>query len=69
MVYVMSKRDEVFELFGPKLLEGFCEMLLSELNILRTQAGLPPRTKEQVYTEIMNHATTLPDYEWMAEIS
>lgn len=67
MDYVMNKRSEVFELFGPKLLEGFCEMLLSELNILRTKAGLPPRTKQQVYDEIINHATTLPDYDWMNE--
>lgn len=63
----MAKRDEVFHLFGPKLLEGFLELIFSEVNELRTNAGLPPRTKQQVYDQIMNHANALPDYEWMAE--
>lgn len=63
----MSKRDEVFQMFGPKLLEGFLGLIFAENNLLRTHAGLPPRTKLQVYDEIMNHTTTLPDYEWMAE--
>lgn len=61
----MDRRNEVFHLFGPKLLEGFLELLLSEINELRTREGLPPRTKLQAYEEIMNHATTLPDYDWM----
>ncbi|MBA7682884.1 hypothetical protein ES703_91240 [subsurface metagenome] len=63
----MAKRDEVMQRFGPKLLEGFLEMIFSENNLLRTNAGLPPRTKQQVYDEIMNHTSTLPDYEWMTE--
>lgn len=63
----MSKRDDVFEFFGPKLLEGFLELIFNENNLLRTNAGLPPRTKLQVYDEIMNHVNSLPDYEWMME--
>lgn len=61
----MAKRDEVFQMFGPKLLEGFLELLFTENNVLRTRAGLPPRTKEQVHDEIINHTSTLPDYDWM----
>lgn len=63
----MAKRDEVMRYFGPKLLEGFLEMIFNENNLLRTKAGLPPRTKLQVYDEIMNHVNSLPDYEWMQE--
>ncbi len=61
----MDKRSEVFHMFGPKLLEGFLELILAELNELRVAAGLPPQTKQQAYDEIMNHANSLPDYEWM----
>jgi len=61
----MSKRDEVFDLWGPKLLEAFLHLILSEVNELRTKAGLAPRTKTQVYNQIMNDAIHLPDYDWM----
>lgn len=60
-----DKRSQVFELFGPKLLEGFLEMLFVENNLIRTRLGLPPRTKNQVFDEIMNHTSTLEDYDWM----
>lgn len=63
----MDKRSEVFRMFGPKLLEGFLELIFAEVNELRTHVGLPPRTKEQVYDQIMNHTTTLPDYDWMGK--
>lgn len=65
MVVIMSERDKLFQQFGPILLEAFCEMILSEINILRTRAGLPPRTKQQVIEEINNHLSTLEPYDWM----
>lgn len=63
----MSKRDDVFELFGPKLLEGFLQLIFDENNLLRTALNMPPRTKQQVYDEIMNHANSLADYTWMED--
>ncbi|MBA7670358.1 hypothetical protein ES703_78503 [subsurface metagenome] len=63
----MEKRSEVFQKFGPKLLESFLELILSEFNELRTAAGLPPRTKIQIYDQITNHFSNLPDYEWQDE--
>jgi len=63
----MDKRSEVFQYFGPKLLEGFLELLFKENNELRTALGLPPRTKLQIYEQITNHVTSLPDYDWMVE--
>jgi len=65
MVVVMDKRNQVFELFGPKLLEGFLNLIFLQFNQLRNIAGLPPLTKEQVFDEIMNDANHLPDYDWM----
>jgi len=63
----MDKRSEVFALFGPKLLEGFLELIFTENNLLRTHLGMPPRTKDQVYDQITNHTTSLPDYAWMED--
>lgn len=63
----MAQRDDLFKQFGPILLEAFAEMILSEINLLRTHAGLPPRTEQQVLTEINNHLSTLESYEWMLE--
>jgi len=63
----MNKRSEIFVLFGPKLLEGFLELQFNQINILRQKAGLSPLTKDQVYDNIMNHANSLPDYDWMID--
>jgi len=63
----MDKRSEVFELFGPKLQEAFLNLILSEVNELRSAQGLAPRTKTQVYNQITNDALHLPDYDWMTE--
>ena len=59
----MNKRTEVFCQFNPKLVEALSYMVLDELNILRQEHGLPPRTKQQAYDEITNHFTTLEDYD------
>lgn len=63
----MDKRSEVFQHFGPKLLEGFLNLILNEINELRAHVGLPPRTKEQVHNQIMNDALHLPEYDFNLE--
>lgn len=63
----MSTRDETMRKFGPILLEAFAIMVLDEINILRSQVGLPPRTKQQILDQINNHVSTLPLYDWMNE--
>jgi len=63
----MAKRDEVMSTFGPKLIEALALMLLDEINILRSKAGLSPRTLNQVFDQITNHHGDLPNYEWMNE--
>jgi len=67
MVAIMDKRSQLFQMFGPKLIEAFLELILAELNELRTRRGLPPRTKQQLYDQIIDHVTHLPDYDWMTE--
>lgn len=63
----MSKRDELFQRFGPKLTEAFMILVKTEINILRAIAGLAPRTDEQIYDQITNHLSGLPDYNWMED--
>ena len=53
--------------FGPILLEAFGQIIFNEINELRTNAGLPPRTWEQFFNEINNHTSTLEPYDWMQE--
>lgn len=61
----MDKRSEIFETFGPKLLEGFLLLILDEINELRSTVNLPPRTKQQVFDQITNHQSGLANYDWM----
>ena len=63
----MSQRDEIMSRFGPLLLEAFALMVLDEINILRQQLGLQPRTPQQLLNQIGNHSTTLPKYDWMLD--
>lgn len=68
MVVLMSKRDKLFQQFGPLLLETICRVIKDEINLLRQQFGLPPRTDEQIYDQIINHYGDLKPYEWMEDI-
>lgn len=63
----MTKRDDLMRMFGPKLIEAMGLMVIDELNILRSKHGLSPRTPSQLYDQITNHLSDLPDYDWMQE--
>lgn len=63
----MALRDNVFEKFGPILLEALVDNMLEEINELRTHAGLPPRTKEAFLGSAHNHLNHLDLYDWMAD--
>lgn len=63
----MAKRDDLMQTFGPKLIEAFQLLVLDEINILRSKAGLSPRTLNQIFDQITNHLSDLPDYEWMSD--
>ncbi len=63
----MSLRDNVFEQFGPLLLEGLFDTMLDEINFLRTSAGLPVRTKEYFLGRAHNSLAHLDNYDWMNE--
>lgn len=67
MVEIMTQRDDLYQQFGPKLLEAITDSLLEAINELRKEQGRPIITKEQYQALLANHITELPDYEWMAE--
>lgn len=61
----MAIREELFRRFGPLLIEALVLIIKDEINILRTQAGLPERTNEQIINAISNKLNTLELYPWM----
>lgn len=62
----MSLRDNIYEQFGPLILEALVDNLLEEVNELRTALGKPPRTKEGFLGSTHNHLGHLDPYDWMS---
>lgn len=61
----MSQRDELFQKFGPILLEAIVRLCVDEANRVRDKIGMPAITKEMFYDEINNHLSELEPYDWM----
>ena len=64
----MTTRDELFDLFGPKLIEALFMVLLVEINNLRPGQGQPTITMQDLIDQASNHITQLPDYDWMSSL-
>lgn len=64
----MSKRDELYEKFGPTLLEAIVRTIIEDLNRIRTTAGMVQITKEMFMDQIENNLSHLEPYNWMEEI-
>jgi len=53
-------KDEVFyQKFGPLLLEAAVDLILDEINLLRTKAGLSEKTKQQMVDTLSNKIDSL----------
>ena len=65
MVAVMAKRDDLFQKFGPLLLEATLMIMLEETNRLRAKLGMPEVTKQDVLDQFNNHLSELEPYSWM----
>lgn len=63
----MALRDNVYEKFGPLILEALFDTMLDEINELRTRAELPERPKEAFLGSVHNHLNHLEPYDWMNE--
>jgi len=60
-------RNELYRRFGPKLIEAIVLIVKDEINLMRSQLGLPERTNEQIKNAISNKLESLSDYDWMGE--
>ena len=61
-------REELYQKFGPKLVDAFAQVVLDEVNLLREHVGLPVRNSAQLVDAISNKLENIPDYNWMKEI-
>lgn len=64
----MTVRDNVFEQFGPKLMEAFFLSWLRELNEIRATQDKQPLTVESILGRLHNDLNHIDDYDWMNEV-
>ena len=60
----MADRETLYRMFGPKLFEAFGRLVRDEINLLRAQHGLPPRTNQQIMDALENELQNIPPYTW-----
>lgn len=58
-------RNEIYRMFGPKILEAVVLVIKDEINILRTQHALPERTNQQLLNALETKMGIIADYDWM----
>ena len=58
-------RDELYQHFGPLLVEALARIIKDEINILRAEHGLPDRTNQQIMDALDTTLGTLAKYDWM----
>jgi hypothetical protein len=63
----MPPRDDLFEQFGPVLLEAMFMVLLDQINDLRPGQGKPLLTVQDLISGASNHVQSLSLYDWMSE--
>lgn len=61
----MALRDDVFEEFGPILMEALFDTMLDEVNENRVALGKQPRTKAYFLGKAHNNQAHLEPYNWM----
>ena len=63
----MGIRDDLMKEFGPILFEAMVIVMFNEVNRIRAELNLEPRTWTQFLAEIASHTETLEAYDWMEE--
>lgn len=64
----MMTREQLYQKFGPKLMDALAQVILDEVNILREEVGLTTRNSTQLTDAISNKLENIPDYNWMKDI-
>lgn len=57
-------RDQLYQRFGPKLIEAIVLVVKDELNLLRSQCELPERTNQNIIDAVSNKLSNIVDYDW-----
>ena len=60
----MATRDELYEKFGPAIVEAVVQVMLEELNLIRTELALANRTTQQLLDAVEAKYAGLADYTW-----
>lgn len=63
----MIAREELYRMFGPKLLEAIVLIIKDEVNLLRAEHSLPARTDQDIIDALENKLSNILDYDWMDE--
>lgn len=61
-------REQLYQQFGPKLIDALTQVMLDEINLLRAEHDLAQRNGAQLVDAIANKLENIPDYDWMKEI-
>jgi len=60
----MATAEQLYHKFGPQLIDAVARVTMDEINIVRAQVGLPPRTLQQVVNAISAKLDSIPPYPW-----
>lgn len=61
----MALRDDITERFGPKLIDTLIKQFVDELNEVRERVGLRPRTRDELYSKLIERNDRTANYSWM----
>ena len=61
-------REELYQKFGPKLIDAKTRAEIKLFNQILSHLGLPEISGQQVIDAISNELEQIPDYEWMNEV-
>lgn len=61
-------RENVFNKFGPKLIEAIVGVMRDEINDLRKNAGLQEKSEQQIFDAIDNKIKGVSDYEFLKKM-
>ncbi len=64
LTYATTPAD-LYHAFGAKLIDAVARVMKDEINILRAEHGLAPRTNAQMVNAIDTKLGTITNYPWM----
>jgi hypothetical protein len=61
----MTTKEELYQKFGPKLIDALVQLILEQFNTLRVKNGLSELTGQQVLDSLADKLAQIPNYPWM----